>query len=135
MSGYLLDSDSLIFMLKQNPGVVAKVGQAGLSTIALSVISAAEILHGAYYSANPTQSLENTRSLISQFQVIELNQPIADKYAEIKVVLKQGGQVIADFDLLIAATALMKQRTLVTNNLKHFNRLSAIGLALENWRN
>jgi len=26
MSGYLLDSDNLIFLLKQNPGVVAKVG-------------------------------------------------------------------------------------------------------------
>jgi predicted nucleic acid-binding protein len=134
MSSYLLDSDSLIFLLKQNPGMVAKVGQAGSATIALSVISAAEILHGAYYSSNPVQNLKDTRNLISQFQVIDLNQAIADKYGEIKAILKQNGQLIADFDLLIAATALIGQRTLVTNNLRHFSRLTTYGLTLENWK-
>ncbi len=135
MSAYLLDSDSLIFLLKGNSGLVTKVGQVGPASIGLSVVSVAEILHGAYNSSNPTQSLKDTRGLISQFKVIELSQPIADKYGEIKANLKQSGQLLADFDLLIAATALVEARILVTNNVKHFNRLSKQGLAVENWKN
>lgn len=131
---YLLDSDSFIFLLRQNPGLQTKCAQVGYNSLALSVITVAEILHGAYNSSNPGQSLHETRTLISQFKVIDLIPVIADKYGEIKTVLKLAGQILADFDLLIAATALVEQRTLVTNNLQHFNRLNQFGLTSETWK-
>jgi tRNA(fMet)-specific endonuclease VapC len=131
---YLLDTDTLIFLYKQNAGVVSKVQQIGTSNIALSVITVAEVLHGAYFSAKPQETLQATQSLISQFRVIDLTPPIADKFGLIKTDLRRQGQIIADFDLLIAATALTNNCILVSNNTKHFQRLSTMGLILENWK-
>jgi|SRR6185437_5919401 len=131
---YLLDTDTLIFLYKQNAGVVSKVQQIGTSIIALSVITVAEVLHGAYFSAKPQETLQATQNLISQFSVIDLALAIADKFGSIKADLRRQGQIIADFDLLIAATALASGRILVSNNTKHFQRLTAMGLLLENWK-
>ena len=133
MTQHLLDTDSFIFLLKQQPIITAKVGSVGYQALALSIITAAEVLHGAYFSANPTQSLKMTRDLLGRFTFIELTEPIADKFGELKATLRRQGQVIADFDLIIGATAIITGRTLVTNNSKHFQRLAAFGLIIENW--
>ena len=134
MTLYLLDTDTLVYLLKQNPGVEAKAKQIGDKAIALSVITVAEVLHGAYYSANPTRSLKQTRALIGRFAIISLDAGIADTFGKIKADLRRQGQILADFDLLIGATAIATGRTLVTNNTKHFQRLSASGLTLDNWK-
>jgi tRNA(fMet)-specific endonuclease VapC len=60
--------------------------------------------------------------------------PLGHRYlhlGELKAQLRQAGQLVADFDLLIASIALTEERTLVTNNIRHYNRI--IGLNLENW--
>lgn len=133
MTLYLLDTDSLIFLLRQNPGLQTKVQKVGVSSIALSVITVAEALYGAYNSTN-IQNLPSTRQLIGQFSVIDLNQTIADRFGGIKAILRQSGQPMSNFDLLTGVTAIIEQRTLVTNNLKDFNRLMTFGLAIENWK-
>jgi|SRR5689334_15162811 len=133
MSDYLLDTDTFIFLLKQHPKVEAKVRAVEIGRLALSAVSVAEVLHGAYYSANPSASLMATRGLIAQLAVITLDQTIADKFGEIKADLRRQGQILADFDLLIGATAIVAGRILVTNNIRHFQRLGAYGLAIENW--
>lgn len=38
---------------------------------------------------------------------------------------------LPDFDLLIASVALAENRVLVTNNIRHYERIT--GLRLENW--
>ena len=134
MTEYLLDTDSFIFLLKREPSVEAKAVAVGLSHIAVSVVTVAEVLHGAYFSADPTASLLATRALLGQLAVIDLDAAIADKFGEIKADLRRRGLVIADFDLLIGATAIVAGRTLVTNNTRHFLRLSAHGLPVENWK-
>ncbi len=134
MTLYLLDTDSFIFLLKSNVGLQAKVQQIGPSAISLSVITVAEALHGAFYANNPVSELQLTRGLLNQFRVIDVNQAIAEKCGQIRATLWQSGQRLEDFDLLIGSTAIVEQRTLVTNNLKHFNRLSAFGLVVENWK-
>jgi tRNA(fMet)-specific endonuclease VapC len=133
-ASYLLDTDTLIFLYKQNAGVTANVQQLGTASIAISVITIAEVLHGAYFSAKPQETLQATRSLIAQFAVLDLTTPIAERFGLLKADFRRLGQVIADFDLLIAATALIANRVLVTNNIKHFQQLSPFGLILENWK-
>lgn len=133
MSDYLLDTDTFIFLLKHHPTVEAKARAVGMGRLALSAVSVTEVLHGAYYSANPSASLMAIRALIAQLAVITLDQAIADKFGEIKADLRRQGQILADFDLLIGATALVAGRILVTNNTKHFQRLGAYGLVIENW--
>src|SRR5690242_10097570 len=116
MTEYLLDTDSFIFLLKHEPSVEAKALATGMHRIAVSAITVAEVLHGAYYSADPAASLLLTRALIGQLSVIDLGSAIADKFGEIKAELRRHGLLLADFDRLIGATAIVASRTLVTNN-------------------
>lgn len=53
-------------------------------------------------------------------------------FADIKAKLFDKGIRIEDMDLLIAATAIYNELTLVTNNTKHFENI--LGLNLENWK-
>lgn len=131
---YLLDTDTFIFLLKRDAKVTAKANAVGASDIALSAITVAEALHGAYYSADPIKSLRLTRALIAKYAIIDLDTLIADKFGEIKADLRRAGLILADFDLLIGATAIVAGRTFVTNNTRHFNRLISYGLVLENWK-
>jgi tRNA(fMet)-specific endonuclease VapC len=134
MTEYLLDTDTLIYLLKHEPRVEASLCVVGSEAVALSAVTVAEVLHGAYYSADPANSLQETRALIKQFTVIPLDEAIADTFARIKTNLRRSGQILADFDLLIGATAIASRRTLVSNNTQHFQRLQPLGLALINWK-
>lgn len=52
-------------------------------------------------------------------------------YAEIKHLLKEQGNMIDDFDIVIAGQAISEGLIVVTDNIKHFNRIE--GLKVENW--
>ncbi len=54
-----------------------------------------------------------------------------DYFGRFKAELRGSGQIIGDIDLLIASVAVSNHLTLVTNNVRHFERISE--LALENW--
>ena len=45
-------------------------------------------------------------------------------FAELRSDLRRQGQLISDFDLLIAATAVHKGLTLITRNRRHFERVA-----------
>lgn len=105
-----------------------------MQTLALSAITVAEVLYGAYASSNAARSLQETWALVRQLgHIIDVNSTVADKFGEIKADLRRQGLLIADFDLLIGATALASQRVLVTNNQRHFQRLAVYGVQLDNW--
>jgi predicted nucleic acid-binding protein len=55
-----------------------------------------------------------------------------DIFGEIKSNLERKGNIIEDMDILIAATALLHNLFLVTNNVKHFEKIK--DLIMENWK-
>jgi predicted nucleic acid-binding protein len=52
-------------------------------------------------------------------------------FGKIKAGLKREGNLVNDSDLMIASVALSTHSVLVTNSVRHFNRIQ--GLVLENW--
>ena len=68
--------------------------------------------------------------LLEKFAVINLPKS-SDAYAMIKNSLREKGQLIDEFDMVIAGQAIGEQLTVVTDNLKHFERIP--GLKVENW--
>ena len=62
---------------------------------------------------------------------IPVDETIAEQFGRLKASLQSAGQIVADFDLLIAATALVHTLQVVTHNTRHFNRIP--GLALDDW--
>jgi predicted nucleic acid-binding protein len=91
--------------------------------IGVSVITLAEVYQQAFESTNPDAYLATYRGFIAPFRVIPVTEPIAARFAEIRALLTRRGELISDFDMLIAATALHYNLTVLTFNLRHFSRI------------
>lgn len=128
---YLIDSDILIYSLKGNSNVQAHLRLNAHLPKAISVISFGELLFGAKKSQQPEKNIPVVLRLAEIFPLIDATRAVMEIFADLKAVLQKKGTVAADMDLLIGATALSLNYTLVTNNEKHFSKIS--GLAVENW--
>lgn len=130
----LLDTDTLSFYMKQFPKVVA-VAQNYLQQYQLftfSIITRFEILRGMKAN-NATTGIKSFDLLCSQNEIVDLNDKIIVRAADIYADLYKRGLLILDADILIAATALENNLPIVTNNENHFNRIT--GLQILNWNN
>lgn len=130
MSRYLIDTDICIWFLRGLPRVRERFRAAGYPNCAISEISLAELLFGAYRSADPDKNLRRLDVLLTEIAVLPSSKAI-DRFAREKARLATLGTPVADFDLLIGATAVHHGLTLVTNNTKHFQRIQ--GIQLEDW--
>ncbi len=129
---HLIDTDILVFSLKNDPSVVANFRANAASSKAISVISLAELSYGARKSARPAVHLAAVQRIRELFPVHDVTPGVADVFSALKADLEQGGNRLDDFDLLIGATALFHHLTLVTHNTTHFSRID--GLRLEDWK-
>ena len=128
---YLLDTDTLIFWLKGNQTIEQKALSISLGNIGYSIISHAELYFGAYNSEQITKNLMAIEIVKQKLTLIDFNIHAAQLFGKIKADLKQQGNIIMDADIMIASIALSNDLTLVTNNIKHFERIAE--LKIENW--
>ena len=131
-SKVLLDTDTLSFYIKHYPKVVA-VAQNYLrqyNFFTFSIITRFEILRGLKANG-ATTGIKSFDFLCSQNEVIELDDKIIVRAADVYADLYKRGLLILNADILIAATALVNNLPVVTNNESHFNRIT--GLQILNW--
>jgi tRNA(fMet)-specific endonuclease VapC len=128
---YLLDTDTCIYWLRNRQSVRERVREVGWNQISICVITVAELYYGAYNSNRVTENLARAEFFIQNLPVLPLNDTALRRFGELKAELRTTGQPIADFDLLIASVALAAGYILVTNNTRHYERIT--GLELENW--
>ena len=128
---YLIDTDILIYSKKGNPIVNEWLQKNKNIPMSVSVITLGELIYGAHKSQHPQRSMITVNHIRNIFPIIELDQGIIEVFGNIKAKQEKKGERLADMDLLIAATALYMNMTLVTNNIKHFSKID--GLSLENW--
>lgn len=128
----LFDSDTLSFYMKRNPKVVTEaqnyLRQHQIFTF--SIITRFEILRGLKANG-ATTGIKAFDLLCRQNEIIELNDKIIVRAADIYADLYKRGLLIMDADILIAATALENKLPIVTNNESHFNRIT--DLQILNW--
>jgi tRNA(fMet)-specific endonuclease VapC len=91
----------------------------------------AELLHGAEKSQNPNQSLAVVEDFCSRLEVLPYGAKAAQHYGAIRATLEKLGTPIGVNDLHIAAHARSEGLTLISNNLREFERVPALQLA--NW--
>lgn len=130
MDKYLLDTNICIALLRGNRDIACRLINIGEGHCLLSVITLYELMFGAYYSKREEQEVPKVKRFIDRFPIIPLRDA-AETYALLKVRLRSSGILIDEFDLMIAATALEGDYVLVTDNIKHFQRIE--GLRIENW--
>jgi len=128
---FLIDTDIIIYALKGNEIVQKHFSKNANAVKALSLVTYGELLFGAHRSQQHTRNMAIVRRIASLFPVIEVDMPIMETFAEIKASLLQKGRPSDDMDIIIAATALVNNFVLVTNNERHFSNIR--GLEIENW--
>lgn len=131
----LIDTDILIFLLKNNSSVIqkSKEYQQKYGKLKISELTYYECLRGYKYS-NATKKLELFLRLIEAIEIIPLSKSIYNKASVIYAKLKQTGFPTGEFDLLIAATAIENNLSVVTNNTKHYSKIKDFfNLNIENW--
>jgi len=131
MLKFLLDTNIVIYVIKRRPIEVLDLFNANASRMAISVVTLAELLHGAEKSAQPTSNLAVVEDFCSRLQVLSYTPKAAQHYGSIRTSLEKVGQPIGVNDLHIAAHARSEGLVLVTNNIREFEKVPA--LQVENW--
>ena len=131
MIKFMLDTNICIYVIKRKPIEVLQTFNEHAGELCISSITLAELLHGAEKSEYKAKNLKIIEDFVSRLDVLSYNEKSALHYGEIRAELEKKGQVIGVNDLHIAAHARSESLTLVSNNLKEFNRV--IALRTENW--
>ena len=132
MARYLLDTNICIYIARQRPAeVLARFESASPGELAMSVVTYGELIYGAEKSRSRSSALEVLDALAQAIPVLPMAETVSRHYGEIRSVLEQAGTPIGNNDLWIAAHARDQQLTLVSNNLREFERVP--GLKMENW--
>ena len=131
MLKYLLDTNIAIYVIKRRPPEALAHFNRHAGQLAMSVVSQAELIHGVEKSERPEQNLRVVEDFCSRLTLLDYGQKAAAHYGDIRANLERKGTPIGVNDLHIAGHARSEGLTLVTNNLKEFERVE--GLRLENW--
>ena len=131
MRRYLLDTDTCIYALKQKHGVPDRMLAKPRDSIHLSVITESELRFGVAKSKSAARALLLLENFLRPLQVLDYGSSDAIAYARIREALESKGKPIGPLDTLIAAQAMARDLTLVTNNEREFRRIT--GLHVENW--
>jgi predicted nucleic acid-binding protein len=133
---YLLDTNILSFLFRKSPKIEQKLKETSFSQIYTCSIVFGEIYSGVekISDLNKKQILRDYYlSLESDIQILDFDLKSAKIFAKIRTELQKAGDSIEDFDLMIASICLSNNLIMVTNNVKHFERIK--GLRLEDWIN
>ncbi len=125
---YLLDSDWIINLLAGKADAEEKIQRIDPDDISISLVTVAEIYESAFHFANPEAHVEIFRSFLHNFHLVNLNLPIVETFAEVRAHLRRRGEIIADMDIFLAATALHYDLVVLTYNTKHFARIPNLKL-------
>ncbi len=128
---YLIDTDIVINSIKGNKKVNQRISEYAAIPKAISIITFGELLYGAKKSLQRDKNTSVVYRLAEIFPIVGITRSTIEAFTDVRLALDLKGERIEDFDLLIAATALSLNYTLVTNNTKHYKRIE--GLRLENW--
>lgn len=131
MLKYLLDTNIVIYVIKRRPLAVLELFNRHHGRMAISSITLAELVHGAEKSSDVPRNIAVVEDFVSRLMVLPYDDKAAWQYGNIRAVLEKLGQPIGLNDLHISAHARSNGLTLVTNNMREFERVP--GLLLENW--
>jgi len=128
---YLLDTNICIYVINNRPpAVLARFIAHEPEGLGVSTITVSELYWGVHKSGS-ARNLAALEKFLSPLTVFDYNLAAAQRYGELRAHLERQGTPIGPLDQQIAAHALALGITLVTNNLREFDRVP--GLRLENW--
>ena len=123
---YLIDSDWIIDHLNGVETVTKRLEKYAASGLCTSIISLAELYEGVYGSRNFEDSLDALETFLDGITVLSVDHDTCKIFGRERNKLRKQGNIIGDFDLVIASICLKHNLTLLTNNKKHFERIDSL---------
>lgn len=126
---YLLDSDIIIDFLKGKKPAFELIQNISQERCYISVISWMEVNYGIEKigSIKRKKEFQNFLDKLG-VKVLSIDESIGEIFIEKKISLENKGIKIADFDLIIASTAIAYDLVLVTRNKRHFSKVEEVRL-------
>jgi predicted nucleic acid-binding protein len=121
---YLLDSDWIIHVLGGRHQAIALLDQLTPQRVAVTSVTLGELYDGALGYANPQAHIEHIQRFLASYTILEPHDAVMQIFGELRSTLRRSGQLLPDFDLVIAATALYYDLTPLIFNRRHFERIS-----------
>lgn len=131
---YLLDTNILSQLLRKHPDVrvVDRLQSEASERLFTSCICVMELRHGAVRLNDPGGLWSRIeREILNGIEILPLGMKEALLAGDLLAYLHASGKTIDVEDVLIGATALRNNLTMVTNNVKHFARIPH--LQVEDW--
>lgn len=126
---FLIDTDWIIDHFNGVERVTRRLQELRDRGLAVSVISVAELWEGVYSSKDPARSQAMLEEFLTGVVILGIDPETCQGFGRLRGSLRRRAHMVADFDLLIASSALRHGLTLLTNNRKHFEGIE--GLTVE----
>ena len=126
MNKVLLDTSIIIEYIRNGE---TKANDQLFLRSTISQITYTELIYG-FYKSKKIRELIKIDEFIKDFDidVITINNQVSHKFCELKTTLENKDTKLADFDLIIASTAIVNNLSLYTTNTKHFQRIKGLEL-------
>ena len=131
MLKYMLDTNIIIYIIKNKPEKVRKTFKTHYGQICISAVTLMELIYGAEKSANPERNLRDIEGLSARLDVLPYDDDAATHTGQLRAELAKAGRPIGPYDQMIAGHARSLGLILITNNIREFKRVP--GLRVENW--
>ena len=130
---YLLDTNICIFLIKNKfPNFTNKILSSNSDDLFLSSVSIAEMEYGASKSQNREKNRQALLDFCTDFNnILDFTTEDTEAYGLIRAYLEKEGKVIGPYDMQIAAQAMTRNLTVITNNYDEFVRIPWI--KVEDW--
>lgn len=131
MLKYMLDTNIVIFTMKNRPVAVRDAFNAREGQLCISSVTLMELIYGAEKSGEPEKNIQNIEGFTARLTVLDYDPAAAQHSGQIRAELAKVGKPIGPYDQMIAGHARSLGLILVSNNVREFKRVA--GLRLEDW--
>jgi predicted nucleic acid-binding protein len=125
---YLIDSDWIADWLKGRSNAIQLLDDLTPDGIAIRIVTYGEVYEGIYFGRDSERYERVFRAFLRGVRVLPISRSVARRFALVRGTLRTQGQIIPQPDILIAATALVHDLTLVTRNVRDFQRIPGLSL-------
>ncbi len=123
---YLVDTDWIVDYLKGKQKSVETLQKLFDDVLYVSMISIAEIYEGIVDAKDKEQIEKSLDDFLEGVVILNLNEDICRKFGKIRNDMRKKGEMIGDFDILIASTSIVHGLKLITGNKSHFTRIKEV---------
>ena len=128
---YALDTNTVLDYFRGKGQVAARLLATPPSDVGLPAVAAYEVWVGVLGSQNAKRRQAEYERFLAVVAILPFDAAAGRRAADLRLALSREGDLIGPMDTLIAATALAHGATLVTRNVREFDRVP--GLAVVNW--